>query len=233
MKKLVFLGLIAAGGCAKTSSADLLTHGMSADIEAKATGDGTTNVSATLYVGDPSSLNFVELQGDDELLASFDGGTEEPMDRFELGNIVSYGSTFQGDNGGTSFTVDFSRTVDAGAPDSTGTLPDPFAIDPTGTANSRAATLTLTWSPVSTDLMRWDASGPCIDPTGESIPADGGMLAIDAGTLVKSAAQGTPDSCTISISITREHLGSLDPGYGHGGQVSGQQVRTVMFTSTP
>jgi hypothetical protein len=232
MKKLALVCVI-AGGCAKTASSDLLTHGMSADIDAKATGDGTTTVSATLFVGDDTSLNFVELQGDDELLASFDSSAEAPMNRAELGNIVSYSSLFQGDTGGTPFTVDFMRTLDDGAPDSSGKMPDAFSIDPTGTANSRAATLTLTWSPASTDLMRWDASGPCIEPEGEPISADTGQLQIDAGTFIKSAAQGTPDSCTIQISITREHLGTLDPGYGHGGQISGQQIRTVMFTSTP
>src|SRR5690242_1047282 len=88
MKKLVLL--LAVGACAKTASSDLLTHGMSADIDAQAKGDGTTTVNATLYVGDPISLNFVELQGDDELLASFGSSQEQPMNRFELLNVVSY-----------------------------------------------------------------------------------------------------------------------------------------------
>ena len=234
MKKLGLLGLIAAaGGCTKTSSADLLTHGMSADITAKAPGDGTTSVSTTLFDGDSTGLAFVELQGDDMLLASFDGGAEQVMSQFELLDIVSYGVTFQGDDGGTAFAVDFQRTLDAGAPDSSGTLPDPFTVDQPPQQQSRASTLTLTWTGLSTDLMRWDATGTCIQPVGAPIPSDTGSLAIDAGTLQLSMAAGTPDTCDIQIAVTREHLGTLDPGYGHGGQVSGQQVRTAMFTSTP
>jgi len=206
---------------------------MAADISAQARGDGTTTVSATLYVGDPIDLNFVELQGDDELLASFDSGQEQPMNRFELLNIVSYSTTFQGDAAGTPFDVDFQRSIDDGAPDSSGTLPDPFTLDSTPTSQSRAASLQITWDPPSTDLMRWDASGSCIDPTGAAISSDSGSVTIEAGQLVKSQGQQIPDSCAVTVTITRENLGELDPGYGHGGQVAGQQVRTAMFTSTP
>ena len=232
MKKLVLLALI-LGGCAKTASSDLLTHGMSADITAKATGDGSTTVEATIYVGDPIDLDFVELQGDDELFAAFDASAETPMNRFELLNIVSYSTTFQGDAEDTPFLVDFQRTLDDGAPDSEGTMPASFTIDPTPTSESRAQTVSITWTDPSTDLMRWDASGSCIDPAGDSISADTGSLTISAGTFVKSQGQTIPDSCAITVTITRERIGSLDPGYGHGGQVSGQQVRTAMFTSTP
>ena len=59
--------VLCVAGCTKTESSDVLTAGMSADMAATASDNGTTTVSATLYVGDPLSFDFVELTGSDEL----------------------------------------------------------------------------------------------------------------------------------------------------------------------
>src|SRR5512133_242201 len=124
MKNLALCALLVAG-CAKTESNDLLTHGMYAGITARATGNGTTTVTATLYVGDPINLNFVELTGDDRLVASHEG-QDMVMSQVELLNIVSHQAVFQGDAAGGQYLVDFQRSVDAGAPNSVVTLPPGF-----------------------------------------------------------------------------------------------------------
>ena len=69
---------------------------------------------------------------------------------------------------------------------------------------SRAQTLQLTWAQTSTDLMRWDASGQCIDLTGGDISSDTGAVTIAAGTFVKAQGQQVPDSCVVTVTITAE-----------------------------
>jgi hypothetical protein len=231
MAKLALLAIV-LGACAKTASSDLLTHGMSADISGIAKGNGTTDVNATLFVGDPGSLNFVELQGDDTLLASANGGAESIMNRTELLNIVTYDAVFQTDSENDSFTVDFKRTVDPGAPDSTLDLPAPFDIDPTPTSASRGQTLTFTYTPGSADLFRWDASGSCISATGATA-GDNGSVSIPAGTLTLIQTTPPVTSCAVTVTVTRSRLGTLDTGYGHGGTISGQQQRQFTFTTNP
>ena len=231
MKNLALL-VVLAGGCAKTDSSDLLTHGMYAAISARAQGTGTTTVTATLYVGDPINLNFVDLTGDDELVATHDADTRV-MNQVELLNIVSHQAVFQGEAPGGQYVVDFQRTVDNGAPESIATLPDPFTlVVPPGSA-SRAAEFTVSWSNPTADSMQWAASGDCIDGASGSITANSDHVSIPANTLKKRQGQQVADSCAIKIGVTRTKIGTLDVHYGKGGSVSGEQYREIGFTSMP
>lgn len=232
--KLSVLGLMLLSvGCAKTESDDLLTSGMWAGFEARATGDGSTTVYATLYVDNPATLNFVEL-GDDDHLVVTSGGTMKTMSQSELGNLVSNAATFTGDAGGTEFDIAFDREVDAGAPSSTISLPPPFAVDPPPTSASRAAALTLTWAPEgSGDEMRWDASGTCIASQTGSTGGDAGSYTLPAGALVKAPGTGGADSCMVTFTLTLQRHGELDEHFTRGGEALGTQVRTVTWTTTP
>jgi len=223
-----------AGGCAKTDSSDLLTTGIYAAISAQANGDGATHVYATLYVGTPDRLNFVDLTGDDQLIAQH-GAQEMVMSETTLLNIVSHHAQFNGpDNEGDQFQVAFERSVDNGAPNSIATLPGKFAFTTPPTTASRAQPVTLSWSPIdSATPMRWDAQGDCINNVGTNIIVDSGSLTIPANAFVKRTGQMIADNCVVTVSITRAQLGQLDPGYGKGGLVEGQQIRKVMLMSTP
>lgn len=232
MTKLWLLALLGSG-CAKTESSDLLTSGIYADLSARANGTGTTSVYATLYVGNPGNLNFVELTGDDQLIASY-AGLRKAMTQTELLNIVSHRAEFSIDADGTAFDIALERSVDAGAPMSTATLPAGFTIAPGPATASRAAALTVSWSPsASGDAMAWKATGACIGDAQGAITGDPGTMTIPAGTFVKRAGQNIADSCTVSITVTRSRPGVLDPHYGKGGVVVGSQDRTVAVTSMP
>jgi len=232
MIKLCLLALLASG-CAKTDSSDLLTSGIYAGLSARATGAGTTTVSATLYVGNPNNLNFVELTGDDQLIASY-GGQSKTMGQTELGNIVSHYAEFSTDADGAAFQIAFQRVVDAGAPMSTVTLPARFTVTPPPASASRAAALPLTWSPAaSADPMTWKATGACIADAQGGITGDPGTMMIAAGTFVKPQGQNIPDTCMVSITVTRSRPGVVDTHYGKGGTAAGVQERTVSVMSTP
>jgi hypothetical protein len=230
--KLCVLALLASG-CAKTESSDLLTSGIYADLSAHATGAGTTTVYATLYVDNPSNLNFVELTGNDQLIASY-GGQHQVMSQVELLNIVSHSAEFSTDADGTAFQIALERSIDAGAPMSTVTLPPKFTLGPAPAAASRAAAMTLTWSPGgSSDAMTWKATGDCIGDVQGVIAGDPGTVTIPAGMMTKRQGQNVADSCMVSLTVTRSHPGVLDPHFTRGGTVTGSQDRVVSMMSNP
>jgi hypothetical protein len=222
-----------ATGCAKTDSSDLLTTGIYADLSAHATGAGATTVYATLYVGSPLNLNFVDLSGNDQLIASH-GSEHKAMSQTELLNIVSHSAMFTIDDEGTQLAIAFTRSVDAGAPSSTMTLPAKLTLGPAPTTSSRAAAVTLTWSPAgAADAMAWDATGPCIVNAHGAITGDPGSVTLPAGVLQKQQGQNVPDSCMVSFTLSRSRAGVLDPHYGKGGTVFASQDRGAMWMSTP
>lgn len=232
MKTSLLLCATALTGCAKTDSSDLLTSGIYAGISAQGKGDGTTDVYATLYVGNPLNLNFVDLTGDDQLVASH-GAQEKVMSETVLLNIVSHHASFPVDAEGEQFQVAFDRTVDNGAPNSIATLPPKFALDAVPTTSSRAAALSLSWSPLdSASAMRWEVTGDCIENEAQVLAADSGALTIEANRLRKRMGDGVADTCPMTVTLTRSKPGQLDAGYGKGGDVEGQQVRKVMLTTT-
>lgn len=234
MKPQLLMAVVALTGCAQTDSSDLLTSGIYAAISAQAKGDGTTEVQATLYVGNPINLNFVDLTGDDRLVASH-GSQEKVMTEVQLLNVVSHHATFTTDSPGDQFQVSFERTVDAGARNSIATLPERFTLGAlTTTTWSRAQMLTLTWDNTSTGTtMRWRVEGDCIELETQQLSADEGTLTIEAGRIKKRMGENIADECPVTVSVTRSRAGELDRGYGKGGVIEGLQTRTVMLTSTP
>jgi len=190
-------------------------------------------VAATLFLGNPINLDFIELQGDDELIAE-SGGITKTMTETDILNIVSYGATFDGDAEGTELTVQFLRTVDDGAPLSIATLPGAFDITtPPPAGASRAVDLVIDWYPAGTaDRMSWRADGTCINLVTGTINADPGTVTIPANTFVKRDGDMVPDDCQVTVTLERSRSGILDQGYGEGGTVTGEQVRSLAFTST-
>jgi len=230
MNKLMLAVLCA--GCTTVDSSDILTSGIHAQLGARTSGDGTTQVTATLYLGNPANLNFVDLTGDDELIASHGTQTKEMTETIVL-NIVTHNASFPTDQEGDEFRIDFSRSVDNGAPESFATLPARFTLAGPTTPTSRAAEIALSWSPGgSPDAMSWQATGDCIDLAGGNISGDSGSFAVPANTLKKRMADGTADSCVVTISVSRSREGTLDPAYGKGGNIAGVQTRTITVMST-
>jgi hypothetical protein len=228
--------LVLMTACTKVDSQDILTHGMDAEITAQGDAFGNTTVTTTLYLGDPINLNFVELTAGDELIAT-NGSTMKTLQETSILNITSYTAQFSTNAADEEFEVSFQRTVDAGAPSSTVTLPDPFDIEPYTNPVSRAADMTIAWTAPATDKLEWSISGSCIDAAGAALQADTGGALLPAGTVKKRMSTGpndvVPDSCDATLQLTRSRDGDLDPGYGKGGSITGTQVRSTMFTTTP
>jgi hypothetical protein len=236
MRALIYCGLCASAltlsACGTTESGSLLTSGMSAVMSVGATGDNTTTVTVELFSGTPEQLIFVDLDDSDTLIATAAGQTMT-MTKGQLATIIEYAATFTGDDSGDEFMVSLDRTVDAGAPSSTATLPDAFTLGAAPTSQSRASALTLTWSPSgSSDAMTWQASGDCITTASGTIAGDPGTVTIPAATLTAEQGQSTA-SCSVTMTVSRSSAGTLDAHFGDGGTISAQQSRTTTFTSTP
>src|SRR4051812_41614430 len=93
-------------GCTTVESDNILTSGMYADLSARATGDGTTSVSATLFLGNPINLDFVDLTGGDQLRAIHNDQIKVMSETVVL-NVVGHNALFQGDAEGDQFAIDF------------------------------------------------------------------------------------------------------------------------------
>lgn len=235
--KITLVAVAAAlTGCAKTDSMDLLSTGIYASISATATGNGTTDVRATLFVGDPGNLNYVDLTGDDRLVAS-NGSTEKVMTEIVILNIVGHQADFPIDAEGAAFQVSFERTIDRGAPNSFATLPAKFDIaSPFNPNFSRAAEFTISWSGIASDDMRYQISGGCIDTVAATLPSDEGMLSLPVGTIKKRTPgmnETVADECPMDVEIVRSRPGTLDRGYGKGGSIYGAQSRKLTLMSVP
>lgn len=228
MKLVPLIALLTACGTSESSS--LLTTGISADLSAITTGNGSTRVVAKLFEGTPNQLIFVDLQAGDTLVADVNGQSMT-LSKTQLLTIIDYEAVFPTGNEGDEFNIDFQRTVDSGAPSSTTTLPAAFTLGPIEASYSRTAPITVTYAPSGTaDTMGWQASGTCIQVITGALPGDTGSFTLPANMLTATAGA---TNCTVTLSVTRDRKGSLDSHYGKGGSIFGEQVRTTTITSTP
>lgn len=188
---------------------------------------------ATLFVGNPVGLDYVQLAGDDRLVAKH-GTAEKPMLESEFLNTVAHRTDIDTDAEGAQFEVAFVRSLDRGAPRSTMTLPAKFSVTPPSSSISRAQPLTVTWSPAgSADKMSWEVTGDCVEREAAPIDGDPGTATIPAGAIKKRMDPQTRDECTVTVAIRRSRPGMLDPAYGKGGEIAGVQERRDTFTSAP
>ena len=113
-------------------------------------------------------------------------------------------------------------------------LPAPFEVDPV----SRDIVLgfddlVLTWAPTSDDPMFVRVEARCISNVGFQILAgeDVGQLRIAARDLDPWDSEN-PSSCTGTVTVRRERLGTLDPSF-RTGQATGIQSRTLELSLSP
>lgn len=226
-----------AGGCSESvDSDDVATDAIHANFRVTADGDGTSQVVATLRVGGPSSNTYLDLT-DYDALTVFVNDTGRGMS--QSGNSYVASVPYEADD--TPFRVSFLRShapdaecAGVSAPNSTVTLPRPFAITAPAqdSAVSRASDLTFTWSDAGEiDAMSWALDGPCIQYQSDTIENDNGSFTIPEDTImvVGSADQ----SCTATLRVYRTRDGELDPNYGEGGSIHATQTRAVQFQTVP
>jgi hypothetical protein len=229
--RLIAGGLVAAAlaaGCKTTSSTDLMTGEISADIRVSATSAIASSVRVRMSPGSVVvPTDVVNLTGGDALFAEA-GGQRKQM---SAGNR-DYETSFATGAAETPFRIilDRARPDQVDAPESAGTLPAPFNLNDLGGAEiSQAQDVVLTWSPSGTlDRMMLDIQGSCVEDRTISINADPGDYTLTTTTL---EPETIPSSCLVTLTLHRVRTGVADPNLNPGSAFFLEQVRTTTFHS--
>lgn len=215
--------------CTETvESTDIRTTGIYPEIEVVASGNGQSKVSVRLKVGGDDSNTFLDLKGDDTLEATVDGETKT-LDQ----NDNSYSASFPVDAEGTEFSIAFLRGgEDDDAPASTVVMPAPFEMALGATEASRMTDdLEYSWEPAADGTMRWQLHGDCVQVKSGSTPDDGANT-IAAGDITTFESE-KDETCTVTLALTRQQSGEIDPAFTEGGSIVAKHVRSDTFTSAP
>ena len=232
---VTLLAAFALAACEQIDSADIATHGIYADLEVVASGNGTSVVRAELRAGGDLSNVSVEVVGGDRLVAT-QGAASRTMGRRDdvLGRIW-YEASFATQAEDAPFGVAFLREAPLeSAPDSAVTLPAPFAIlaPEAGATFSRSQGLLVRWSPSRYDPITIRLAGPCLAPQAFALGVDRGAASIPA-EMLDPMPGAELETCDVVVSVVRWREGVVDPAYGEGGRFVASQVRAVVATSAP
>jgi hypothetical protein len=224
-------GLLLLSACVTETvdSKNIKTAGMTALIQVNAPNDSASTVTATFKVGGASSNTYVNFSGGDTVFA--EGADKRvQMDAQDTGKYTIDFNTAAKD---TRFVVDLQRDNDDDAPGSNGTLPEPFSFQVPNMATSRATDITITWGPSgSNDNVTIELSGSCIFSRSIDVPGDTGSHVISGGTLA-SIDPMKPETCDITVEMTRSRTGTVDPIFDNESTFKLTQTRTAKFTSSP
>jgi len=230
LASLCLIGLSALG-CSKetTSSSNIKTGGIAALIDVNAFDDNTATVHVELRVGGSTSNTYVDLEGEDRLLATAAGKTKT----LTVVDTGVYEADFSGVEGGTEFSVTLDRPDDITASDNSGTLPEPFTLeDPSSDLSRMDDDLTLAWAPANTgDGMHVDIDGKCIFGYDDEM-SDTGTFVVEAGEL-RSTDSDDPKTCDLTAKVERVRDGSADRAFDPESRFRLHQFRSGRFTSNP
>lgn len=242
----VFLVLAACS----SSSSNRAGNGIYAYIEAIATGDGNTNVTALMLNGPRGSGAVVDIpHGDLIANANLSGGgvlTEVMAEVIQLlsQNFYKIENFFTDDALDTEFEVVYTT-----APSSTVFLPMGFSFTGSTTFAWTDATFDLAWvndaaySPAlgdATFTIYYQIDCPSASNQPRFTISDETLDLLNSTQIDMSLIEGSvigsldtsSDTCTVEIELERSVEGSLDPNYT-GGSIRGIQTRTQTYTITP
>lgn len=224
----IFAGAFSGGCTESVESTDVRTSGIYPEITVTANGNGNSRVVVELKVGGSDSNTFLDLKGSDKLEVTV-GETTKALE----GSGRTYSATFSGHEEGMAFTIAFLRGADDdSAPESKVSLPAPFTVAIEGTELSRETDdLIFNWDPKASGDIAWELDGDCVKPESDDTPDDGAHT-IDAD-IIDHFESDKDESCTATLTLTRELHGEIDPAFTEGGRIVARQVRDDTFTSTP
>jgi hypothetical protein len=226
---LCVLGLSALGCSSKetTSSCNIKTGGIAAQIDVYADDDTSATVHDELKIAGSNSNAFTLLECGDELTATAGDVTKTLTARDE----GIYEATFSGVEADTEFSVTLERPDDVTASGNSGSLPAPFALDKPA-ATSRMEDLKITWAPESDDRMELEADGDCTKTFRDDDVPDTGSYTIAAGEL-ESFDEDKPETCNATLDARRVRGGKVDSKFDPESHFNLFQRRSVKFVTDP
>ena len=235
-KTLPVLAAMALAGCGNSNAVDsetLDTQRLWVGVRYEALGAGTTGVNVELNEGG-SSGNDVRLSANERLEVSANGTIiilEEDEDFLD----IDYEGNVPTDASGTLLTLTLFRANGSINSGTRVNLPDLFTI--TSPINDQPTMVgefvDVLWSPASGGSIEMSVITQCSGRTRADffdVP-DSGAYTIDTAGLPGLQDPTIPrdNGCTLTIDLTRENRGTLDPAFRGGGFVSAIQQRTVQL----
>lgn len=237
----------AMSGCSNTSSENVTTAGISADIDVFANGSGATVVTVGLEAGSGGiGGTSLELGPSDSLTATANGIQKTMTEDASIFGRFSYVASFDFDDVDTVFTVSFSRADGMSAPNSNVALPDGFlVVSPTSNdVYGPQDTISILWQPAGTAII--PSILVSLDCTLEnglpisafetvSLSSDIGFASLPVAAFMPSASGqlDTTKLCEGDVDFRRWRRGNLDPNYGEGGEISAEQFKRAQFFVDP
>jgi hypothetical protein len=242
LNRVILVTLAAAvAGCSSTTSDNVATEGIHADIDVFANGSGATEVDVELEVGtDGLGRTSLELVRGDTLSVTANG-IQKPMteDASVLGRF-RYVASFDFDDAGTMFTVSFSRNKGVNAPNSNVTLPEGFTVQSPTTNDifSQAQDIPIEWTPTGTTIvpdihvtLSCTTVGGIMFSDTESVPlnSDNGIANLPVASVIPIGNLDTSRLCEGEVHFSRWRRGNLDPNYGEGGDITAEHIERARF----
>ena len=242
---LISLLALSFAGCSQTSSENVTTQGIYADIRVIAQGNGATVVKAQLQVGGGGAARTQLILAPGDKLTATANGIQKTMVRdTSLVGEVEYWASFSFDDADTIFTVAFSRTNGTSAPNSNVSLPDGFVVmlPASSTVFKTGEVIDVVWAPSGTATVpSISITVDCVFTTGIFISqsrnlspsTDSGTSSIPVASVIPSGPIDMSQLCEGTVYLSRQRYGNLDPNYGEGGLISAEHHNRGTFFVDP
>jgi hypothetical protein len=236
----ILLGTALCSGCSSTTSDNVTTEGINADIDVFANGSGSTFVDAELEVGDGLGGTSLELVAGDSLTVTANGIQKTMTEDASIIGRFRYEASFDFDDAGTMFTVSFSRNNGTNAPNSNVTLPAGFVVQSPQSNDvfNQADDVPIQWTPNGTTITPdIDVSLSCTTMSGIVFTAsqdvatsgDTGVASLPVASVIPIGTLDTTRLCEGEVHFSRWRRGNLDPAYGEGGDITAEHIERAQF----
>ena len=236
----IVIGAALLSGCSSTTSDNVTTEGINADIDVFANGSGSTFVDAELEVGDGLGGTSLQLVAGDRLTVTANGIQKTMTEDASIIGRFRYEASFDFDDAGTMFTVSFSRNNGKNAPNSNVTLPEGFVVQSPQSNDvfSQADDVPIQWTPNGTTITPdIDVSLSCTTTGGVVFTAsqdvatsgDTGVASLPIASVIPIGTLDTTRLCEGEVHFSRWRRGNLDPAYGEGGDITAEHIERAQF----
>jgi len=236
----ILMGAVLLGGCSSTTSDNVTTEGINADIDVFANGSGSTFVDAELEVGDGLGGTSLQLVAGDSLTVTANGIQKTMTEDESIIGRFRYEASFDFDDAGTMFTVSFSRNKGKNAPNSNVTLPEGFVVQSPQSNDvfSQADNVPIQWTPNGTTItpdidvsLSCTMTGGIIFTASQDVATSGdtGVASLPVASVIPIGTLDTTRLCEGEVHFSRWRRGNLDPAYGEGGDITAEHIERAQF----
>ena len=239
------LCLAAVCGCTSTSTENVTTQGISADIDVFADGAGRTFVDVKLEVGSGGiGGTSLRLGPNDSLTVRASGVQQNMTEDASIFGEYSYFTTFGFDDANTVFTVSFNRANGMSAPNSNVALPNGFTVTSPSSSDvfGTGDTIPIIWSPSGTSIVpsvfvrlscTLTSGLTTVDVETITLGSDNGIASLPVASVMPIGTLDTSRLCDGTVELARWRSGNLDPNYGEGGQIDAEHAKVTQFFVNP